>query len=192
MSTSRIAACLGLLILALVAISAFPPNAVRAQCDPAGGPCDPGGGEEREKKQRPTATDTKTPTSTSTPTLVSVPQSGGDGGTLVPIVTATETFTPDPPWYLTLVACRNSAEATAIATLGHDDTGPGEHETAIAPCEKHAPTATKLVLPPVEGPLFVPPGVKNILIASLFAGVLLAGLIIMVRLLQPPNPNKTK
>jgi hypothetical protein len=194
MKPTRIATGLAMIAISLAAVLSLPPEIVHAQCGPAtGNPCPPG-----DKKKKPTPTDTalprptKTPAPSSTPTLVFQVQSTGEGGTLIPITTPTATLTPEPPWFQTLVACRNIAELTAIATLGHDDTNPGEHETAIAPCATYAPAATKFVIPPVAGPVFLQPGVKNTLILVLLIGVLLGALIIVVRRFKAPNPNKPK
>ncbi|HEY5983540.1 MAG TPA: hypothetical protein VIU38_08700, partial [Anaerolineales bacterium] len=83
--------------------------------------------------------------------------------------------------------CRNSLEATAIATLGHD-VSPSEHETAVAPCNTPAPTTTPFVIPPVAGPIFVPPGVKNVLILVAIIAVIWGGGAIVLRRLRPPGP----
>ena len=173
---------LGVLIAGL--ISTLAPQVVYAQCGLVGQPpCE-------KKTKIPTRVPpsrTPTPTSTPTPTLLLAPQYGGEGGTLIPIGPApADTATPTtPPWYLTVVACRNSLEATAISTLGHDDIPPAEppgvHETIVAPCERYVPTATPFFIPPTAGPVFLLPGVKNVLILVLIIGVLFTGGVLIAR-----------
>ncbi|HEY5983911.1 MAG TPA: hypothetical protein VIU38_10595, partial [Anaerolineales bacterium] len=131
----------GFIVALLVVMASLMTSQARAQCDPAAGPC--------EKEKKPTATDTRRPTATATPPYVV--QSGGGNVTLIaPVFSVTPALT-ELPWYQTMVACRNSLEATAIATLGHD-VSPSEHETAVAPCNTPAPTTTPFVIPPVAGP----------------------------------------
>jgi hypothetical protein len=45
-------------------------------------------------------------------------------------------------------------------------------------------------IPPVAGPTFVPPGVKNVLILVLLIGGLSSGTFLILRGFRPPNPNK--
>lgn len=182
---------LGIFIAASIVVPR--PQTVHAQTctDPTGMPipCP-----DKNKKKKSTSIPPR-PTSTPTATIVFQPQSTGQGGTLIPFATETPTLTSTPPWYATWVWCQNYAEATMIATLGHDDVpnGPGTpdwHATAVAPCDKYKATATPFVIPPVAGPVFVPPGVKNALILVLLIGALAGGVFLILRGSKPPNPNK--
>lgn len=168
----------GLMIASLVVMASLMTSEARAQCGDPAVPC--------EKQKKPTATETRKPTATATPPFVV--QSGGGNVTLIaPALSVTPALT-ELPWYQTMVACRNSLEATAIATLGHD-VSPSEHETAVAPCNTPAPTTTPFVIAPVAGPVFVPPGVKNVLILVAIIAVIWGGGAIVLRRFKPPSPN---
>ena len=181
MKTRKLLLAVFLGTLCVTLLAALIPSPVQGQtCGLPGLPdCPP-----REKKTKIPTRVPPTGTPTATPTLVFAPQSGGEGGTLIPISTVT---TAVPPWYATWVTCQGDLEATMIATLGHDDLcggpcTPDWHATAVAPCDKYKATATPFFIPPVAGPVFLAPGVKNVLILVLIIGVLLTGGVLIARL----------
>ncbi len=181
MQTTKIAAALGLGFLMLTMIVALPPRAAHAQCNPAtGADCDPG-----DKKKKPTPTDVPA----ATPTLILVPRSGGSPG--LPLAPVTPTATIDPSLLATARACWDGiyrqTPAPELPTASWGDIQ-GDAPQCI-------PTFTPTKVPPISlthvaGPVFVAPGVKNVIIAVLVLGVVLAAVSLITRRLKPPNPNK--
>jgi hypothetical protein len=194
MKTIRIAAALGLASLLVAVIWAVPLQAAHAQCGLPGTPdCEPGGGgkDTEKEKKRPTATNIPTATATPTATLVLVPLSGGGEG--LPTAIRTSTPTIDPSLLATARACWDSmyrkTPAPELPTASW-----GDIQVDAPQC---IPTFTPTKVPPISatyvaGPIFVAPGVKNAIIAVLLIGVLLGGLIIVARRVQPPGPPNKK
>ncbi len=188
MKATRIAAALGLGLLLLTMGLALPLQAAHAQCGlPGYGDCDPG-----EKKKRPTPTDVPA----ATPTLVLVPLSGGSPG--LPLAPVTPTATIDPSLLATARACWDAiyrqTPAPELPTASW-----GDIQVDSPQC---IPTSTPTKVPPISlthvaGPVFVAPGVKNVIIAVLLLGIVLAAVSLITRRLsppgppiKPPNPNK--
>ncbi len=190
-------------IIALLVASLFATQLAQAQCDPATGACPPpssggGGG-----KKRPTAIPpTFTPTYTSTPTLTPEPTATQPSGVLMPIFggggspqsppTPTYTATLDPKIVAMIetAACATTFAATPQSKFLYLCWSPTPTPCVLCPLPNVPPTI-------VAGPVFLRPGVINvIIIVALIA--LLAGLIIIVRgprslsRNRPPNPNDQK
>jgi hypothetical protein len=182
MKTTRIAAALGLGALVFAIIWALPPQAAHAQCGPEGGECGPG---EKEKKDRPT------PTDVFKPAVPPVPAPGIGQGTLIALPTSPGTPRPtiDPSVYATARACWDDiyrkTPAPELPTASW-----GDIQVDAPQC---IPTPVPTLVPPISvtyvaGPVFVAPGVKNVIIAVLILGGLLGALLFIVRVLMTPGP----
>lgn len=181
MKTTRIAAALGVAVVLFVVLSAPPLIAAHAQCGLPGTPdCQPGGND-KEKNKRPTPTPA--------PRFILVPLEKSNNG--LPTIAALATPTLDPALYATARACWDGiyrlTPNPALPTASWGDILVDSPQCIPGP----PPTAVPLIsLTKVAGPLFVPPGVKNVIIAVLLLGGVLIGLILIARRLRSPSPIK--
>ncbi|HEY2979957.1 MAG TPA: hypothetical protein VGJ22_02145 [Anaerolineales bacterium] len=171
---------LGVFVAASLAVIASP-AAYAQQCyDPTGAPipCP-------EKEKKPSKTPprpTVTPSATETPTIAFVPQATAVVGTPTSLATETPTIPSD---LLTAQACWDRVFLTAYATL---TAGPRPENTAeyFADVSDCYPTPTDsylpVLIPPTAGPVFLRPGVKNVLILVMIIGVLFTGGVLIARL----------
>jgi hypothetical protein len=175
-----------LVVAPFVALAgALTPQPVRAQTchGPTGAPipCP-------DKKKTPTdIPPSGTPTFTAT--IVFQPQSTGQGGTLIPM---SDTPTPTlPSWEQTDIAiCWRGTYDSAMATLFAKTPAYNNNDWATADfsgdqciqTREPAPTATKFIPAPIEGPVFLRPGVVNVLILVMIIGVLFTGGVLIARL----------
>jgi hypothetical protein len=127
------------------------------------------------------------PTSTPTATLVFKPLSSGGAGTVTP-----DTLNI----YLTVDACVSATLPSIVLTAAALTPPPNHNATMVALFNNCitllTPTAMKgkVVIPPMAGPVFLKPGVINLLILVLLIGVLSGGTFLILRGFRPPNPNK--
>lgn len=182
MRIRQLAAVLFLGVLIAGTATMLAPQVVHAQCGLVGQPpCPP--------KKRPTATEprsTRTPTSTPTPSMVFVPQSTGQGGTLMP--PADQTFTAFAltylPCYHTIFPPAYKTAAAALTQSLNDWSYWAETtaDAAVDRCMTGTPMPpTPLFIPPTAGPVFLRPGVKNVLILVMIIGVLFTGGVLIAR-----------
>lgn len=157
-----------LFVLAITIVASLLPQVAYAQCGAVGQPpCPPGGG-----KKKPTLLP---PKSTATPTAD------------VTLTTYALTYLP---CYATIFPHTYETAAAALTQTLDDWSYWAETTADVAVNRCMTGTPSPVFIPPVAGPVYVLPGVKNVLILVLLIGVLSGGLFLILRGFRPPNPNE--